>query len=199
MQTEHSGEALLRLRDGGEEALADLFARHREQLRRMVRRRLDQRLSKRVDASDILQEGVVDAARRLDSYLAQPTMPLMVWLNFLLQQRVVASYRRHLRSQKRDVRKEESRYHAAAGQERPTLGRQLLGRTCTPSEVVSRREQHQRLGAAIERLEPLDREIIRLRHELQLNNAQAAERLGLSHSATSKRYVRALMRLRRIA
>ena len=199
MQDQTSHQALARLRDGGEHALAELFVSHREQLRRMVRKRLGLRLSKRVDASDILQEGFVDAARRLDGYLQRPTMPLMLWLGFLLRQRVAASYRTHMRCQKRDVRKEESSCAHRADSQPTAIPK--LGQHCTrtPSAVVSRGEELDRLVAAIDRLEPLDREIIRLRHELQLNNACAAEQLGLSPSAASKRYVRALTRLRRLA
>jgi RNA polymerase sigma-70 factor (ECF subfamily) len=45
---------------------------------------------------------------------------------------------------------------------------------------------------------PLDREVLALRHFEQLSNAEASQVLGLQESAASKRYVRALRKLKEI-
>ncbi len=45
-------------------------------------------------------------------------------------------------------------------------------------------------------MEPLDREILVLRHFEELSNGEAAQVLGLSKSAASNRYIRVLERLK---
>ena len=197
MNHDSSGEALLRLREGGETALAEIFAHHRDRLRRIVRRRMDPQLTRRVDASDILQEGFVDAARQLDSYLREPSMPLFPWLRVVLTRQIIASYRRHFQVQKRDARREiggiaQSERHSARSPE-------ARDRIETPSQIVSQSEQRSHVRQTIQRLQPLDQEIIRLRHVEQLSNGETARRLGVSPSAASKRYMRAISRLRLLA
>src|SRR6516165_7807389 len=71
-----SSDEVIRLACGGDpQALAELFARHRDQLRRMVRLRMDRRLQGRVDPSDVLQEAQLEIVRRAASYAADPKLP----------------------------------------------------------------------------------------------------------------------------
>ena len=200
MNNSESAGLLARLCANGESALAEYFARHRERLRRMVHRRMDRRLARRVDASDILQEGYVDAARRLDEYLTEPSMPFVLWLRFLLHQRVLAAYRWHFCGQKRDARREDSHYCAA---NRDDASRAANARFAangpTPSGAAVQAETREQLRRQINQLDPLDREIILLRHVDELSNTEAAQMLALSPSAASKRYIRALDRLRQLA
>src|SRR5215813_9820154 len=74
---------LARIREGDQCALAALFNRYRDRLRRMVRLRLDRRLQGRLDPSDVLQEAYLDVVKRAPEYAANPTMPLYLWLRFL--------------------------------------------------------------------------------------------------------------------
>ena len=107
----------------------------------MVHRRLDQRLSRRVDASDVIQEGYVDAARRLDDYLANPSMPFFLWLRFLVKQRLCAIHRRHLGAQKRDARRERATLEQpAAADVSGAVANDIAGRLSTPSQAVARAE-----------------------------------------------------------
>ena len=76
------------------------------------------------------------------------------------------------------------------------LAAQLLGNDLPPSEAAIRAETRLRLEKALDALNPLDREMLALRHFEQLSNAEAAQTLGLGTSAASKRYLRALDRLR---
>ena len=74
---------------GDESALAVLFDGHRERLRRMIRLRLDRRLSGRVDASDVLQEAYLDARKRIAEYARDPAaMPFPLWLRLIAGQGV---------------------------------------------------------------------------------------------------------------
>ena len=69
---------------------------HRPRLRRMMALRIDRRLQGRVDPSDVIQEALIDAARRLPEYAKNPSMPFYLWLRFLTGQRLMEQHRRHL-------------------------------------------------------------------------------------------------------
>jgi len=182
---------------GDQRALGELLGRHRERLRRMVVLRLDRRLQGRVDPSDVIQEACLDAARRLPEYQQNPTMPFFVWLRFLVGQRLVDEHRRHLGAAARDVGREISLYRGALPEtSSAALAAHLLGRLTTPSQAAVRAERKIRLQDALNSLDPIDREVLALRHFEELSNAEAAAVLGLDKSAASKRYARALIRLK---
>jgi RNA polymerase sigma-70 factor (ECF subfamily) len=176
-----------------------LLQRHRQRLRRMVALRLDQRLQGRLDASDVIQEAFLEASARLPEYVQQPTMPFFLWLRFLTGQKLLELHRHHLGTRMRDVSREVSLYRGAL----PTassaaLAAQLIGHDTRPSEVAIRAERKIRLQEALNSMDALDREVLALRHLEQLSNAETAQVLGLHESAASKRYLRALKKLKEI-
>jgi RNA polymerase sigma-70 factor (ECF subfamily) len=184
---------------GDDSAWERLMTDHRGRLRRMVALRLDQRLQGRVDPSDVIQESYIDAARRLPGYAANPPMPFFLWLRYLAAQRLAEQHRRHLGAKGRDAGREISLYHGAFPEATTAhLAAHLLGRLTTPSQAAIRVEQRLRLQEALNALETIDREILALRHFEQLSNGEAAEVLGLDKSAASKRYTRALVRLKNV-
>jgi RNA polymerase sigma-70 factor (ECF subfamily) len=184
---------------GDQRALGELLGRHRERLRRMVALRLDRRLQGRVDPSDILQEACLDAARRLPEYHQNPTMSFFVWLRFLTGQRLLDEHRRHLGAAGRDAGREVSLYGGALPETTSAaLAARLLGRLTTPSQAALRAERQIRLQESLNSLDPIDREVLVLRHFEELSNGEAAAVLGLDKSAASKRYARALIRLKDI-
>jgi RNA polymerase sigma-70 factor, ECF subfamily len=184
---------------GDQRALGELLGRHRERLRRMVALRLDWRLRGRVDPSDVLQEACLDAARRLPEYHTNPTMPFFLWLRFLVGQRLLDEHRKHLGAAARDAGREISLYRGALPETSSTaLAAHLLGRLTTPSQAAIRAERKIRLQEALNSLDPIDREVLALRHFEELSNGETAAVLGLDKSAASKRYARALIRLKEI-
>jgi RNA polymerase sigma-70 factor (ECF subfamily) len=188
---------LERFHKGDQRALAELFDRYRERLKRMVRLRLDRRLQGRVDDSDVLQEAYLDIARRAPEYAANPTMPFFLWLRFLTGQRLLAIHRQHLGAKMRDVGHEVSLYRGALPQASSvSLAAQLLGRLTSPTQAAVRAEMQLRLQEALNGMDPLDREVLTLRHFEELSNSETAAVLGLTKSAASNRYVRALKRLK---
>ena len=196
---DESGELLVRLKRGDRSALAALFMRYRGRLRRMVDLRMDRRVAGRVDPSDVLQEAYLDASRQLNGYLNREPMPLFLWLRLITGQRLTAMHRWHLGARKRDARQEVAihrRVMPAASS--AALSRQLPGRLTSPSGAAIRREQRRRLKRLLDRLEPLDREILAIRHFETLTNDEAARELGISKAAASKRYIRALERFRKM-
>jgi RNA polymerase sigma-70 factor, ECF subfamily len=196
---DESGELLTRLKRGDRSALASLFMRYRGRLRRMVDLRMDRRLAGRIDPSDVLQEAYLDASRQLNGYLEREPMPPFLWLRLVTGQRLMALHRRHLGARKRDARAEvgiDRNSIPAAGS--AALSRQLAGRLTSPSGAAIRRERRQQLKRLLDRLEPLDREILAIRHFENLTNDEAAHELQISKAAASKRYIRALERFRKM-
>jgi RNA polymerase sigma-70 factor (ECF subfamily) len=189
-------DLLRRAADGEGAALAELFSRYRRRLRQMVRLRLDRRLQGRVDPSDVLQEAYIDLAQQLPSYLTKREMPFFLWLRLLTGQRLMRLHRQHLGAAMRDAGREVSLYRGALPQaSSASLAAQLLGRFTTASQAAVRAERQLLLQEALNALDPLDQEIIALRHFEELSNQEAAAVLGLSKSAASNRHVRALARL----
>lgn len=184
---------------GDQAALGEFFARHRERLRRTVRFRLDRRLQERIDAEDVVQEAFVDATRRLGEYPAAPAMPPFVWLRFLTIQRLHTLHRLHLGVKSREVGREVSLHNGPLPTaDSGSLAAQLMGRLTTPSRAAIRAEIRIKIQEALNSLDPIDREILALRHLEELNNNETAAVLGLHKAAASNRYVRALRRLKEI-
>jgi RNA polymerase sigma-70 factor (ECF subfamily) len=176
-----------------------LLERHRARLRRMVALRLDRRLQGRVDASDVIQEAFLEASARLPEYLRQPDMPFFLWLRFLTGQKMLELHRHHLGAQIRDAGREISLYRGSLPEASSVaLAAQLLGHDTRPSEAAIRAERKIRLQETLNSMDPVDREVLALRHFEQLNNAETAEALGIQESAASKRYIRALKKLKDI-
>jgi RNA polymerase sigma-70 factor (ECF subfamily) len=189
-------DLLRRVSHGDQAALAALFSHYRKRLRQMVRLRLDRRLQGRVDPSDVLQEAYLDVAAQLPHYLKKREMSFFLWLRLVTGQRLMRIHRQHLGAALRDASREVSLYRGALPQASSvSLAEQLLGRVSTPSQAMIRAEIQIQLQTALNVMEPLDREIIALRHFEELSNREAAQVLNLEPSAASKRYVRALKRL----
>jgi RNA polymerase sigma-70 factor (ECF subfamily) len=185
--------------EGDERAWTELLTRHRQRLHGMVAVRLDRRLRGRIDPSDVIQEASLAAHSRLKEYALNPTMPFYLWLRWITGQRLIDQHRHHLGAKGRSAGRELSLYHGAFPEATTAdLAAHLLGRLSTPSQAVIRIEQKIRLQEALNSLDPTDREILALRHFEHLSNGEAAQVLGLDKSAASKRYARALVRLKDI-
>lgn len=177
--------------------LERMLEEFRPRLRRMVSLRLDPRLRRRIDSSDVIQESFVDVVRRLAEYEASPDMPFFVWVRFLVSQKLVEAHRRHIGAERRDVRRELD------GPDHPeptsaSLARAFVAPGRSPSEALARKEEEERLRSALEGMSETDREILLLKHFEQLSDEECAAVLGLSLTGTISRHVRALNRLRGI-
>lgn len=192
-------ELLERIHQGDRMALEPLLERYRDRLRRMVRLRLDRRLYGRIEASDVIQEAYAEAWQRFEEYLKNPRMPFYLWLRFLTGQRLLMLHRRHLVAQVRNASREVSLYHGALPEATSSaLAVQLIGQQTSPTKAAVRAEMRLRLEEALNAMEPIDREVIALRHFEQLSNADAAFALEISETTASRRYARALDRLTQI-
>jgi RNA polymerase sigma-70 factor (ECF subfamily) len=193
-------EELLRRAAAGDRAsLGELLARHSDRLRRMVVLRLDPRLHGRLDPSDVLQEAYLEATDRLPEYLRDPALPFFLWLRLITGQKVAYLHRFHFGAEMRSVGREASLYSGALPEaSSAALVAHLLGHDTSPSEAAVRAERKVRLQEALNCMEALDREVLALRHFEQLSNSEAAQVLGLQESAASKRYARAVKKLKEV-
>jgi RNA polymerase sigma-70 factor (ECF subfamily) len=185
-------ERLLTRAAAGDAAARDmLLTRHRQRLRRAVARRLDPRLAARLDPSDVVQEALADADRKLAAYLRDRPLPFYPWLRRLALERLLHLHRRHVRAGKRSVTREDP---AATADEPGHDPRRP--ETVGPASAVVRAELADRVRAALDRLAAADRAVLLLRHFEQLPVREAAERLGVSEGAVKVRHLRALRRFR---
>jgi RNA polymerase sigma-70 factor (ECF subfamily) len=184
---------------GDRQVLGVLLARHRNRLRRMVALRLDRRLQGRVDPSDVIQETYLEASARLPEYLRNPPMPFFLWVRFLAGQKLVTLHRHHLGVHMRDADREVALFHGPLPEaSSAALAVRLLGHDTRPSAAAIRAEMKVRVQEALDLLDPLDREVLALRHFERLSRAEIASVMGLSDAAAGKRYLRALERLKQI-
>jgi RNA polymerase sigma-70 factor (ECF subfamily) len=188
-------ELLSGAQKGDRQAVDRLLDRHRDSLHRMVECRLNQGVARRVDASDIVQEALLTASRRLADYLQNPGIPFHAWLRQLARDRLADVYRREL-ADKRNIAREQ----AGAPTERSSLNplANISDDELTPATTLLRKEFAQRFQQAVDQLDDDAREIVLMRHAEQLTNSQAAEILGLSEPAAGMRYLRALRQLKSI-
>jgi RNA polymerase sigma-70 factor (ECF subfamily) len=188
-----------RARAGDATAAGEALVRHQARLRRMVDARLDRRVRARVDPSDVLQDGLADAVGKLPGYLADPKLPLFLWLRLVVGERLTKVHREHLGAQARNVAREVSLYRGPMpAASSAALAAHLLGRETSPTQAAVRAERLLRLQEALNALDPLDQEVLSLRHFEELTHAEAARVLEIHEAAAAKRYLRALRRLKDI-
>jgi RNA polymerase sigma-70 factor (ECF subfamily) len=180
---------------GDSSAAATLLTRHRDRLRRMVYLRIDPRLAARLDPSDIVQDALAEAHRRLPAYAAERPIPFYPWLRRIAWERLLRMHRRHIAAKRRTVLREDA-LPLSEGSEM-LLGERLAAAS-TPSEQLLRREIRERLHEALAQLPAADREVIVLKHLEELSFQEAAAVLEISTAAIYSRYYRAIQRLHRL-
>lgn len=191
-------ERLQRVQAGDLRHWEAVLAENRDRLRRFVQLRMHRRLAGRVDPSDVIQEAYLEASRTLDHYLQEPSLPAYLWLRHIAGRKLTDLHRKHLGAQMRDAGREIPLWQGVPEATSESLAAHLLGRLTAPSQVLMQAELRLRLQNALDSLEPIDREVLTLRHFEQLSNAEVARVLDINESAASKRYVRALERLHEV-
>ncbi len=182
------------------DAVDRIITAFREPLRRVIGLRLDPVLARRIDASDVVQDVLLEAAQRLREYLKNPAMPFQLWLRHLAQDRIIDTHRRHRLAQRRSVDKEQPLAKPAWATDDSSAGlvAQLIDTTQTPATEAIQQELGRRLTEAVDQLAEDDREVILMRHTEGMSNGDVGRALGLTDAAASMRYLRALRRLRAV-
>jgi len=196
-ENENTQELLMGVKAGDEDAVNGLLDRHREAVRRLVQMRLDRKIRQRVDVSDVVQEVLISANRRLQAYLESPAMPFHLWIRQIAKDRIIDAHRRHRVSAKRSVDRERP-IVIPAGMQRSTM--ELAAHLCdgelTPAAVVTQREMVRRVTEVLSELSEQESEIIMMRHFEHLSNQEVAQSLEITEPAAGMRYLRALRKLR---
>ena len=184
-------QLLARVAEGDSSATELLLDRHRERLAAMVRLRMDDRLTARFDPSDVIQDSLVEAHRKLSHYVKSQPLPFYLWLRGIAWQRLIQLHRQHLYAQRRSVAREE-RVQFISDRSEAILAERLTQSTTHTSGNVIRMEVQNRVRAAIQKLPDMNREIIVLRHLEELSFKEITDVLGLSEAAIYSRYRRAI-------
>lgn len=193
---ENTEQLLTNARDGDGVAVNQLLDRHRNAVRRMIDLRMDQVLKRRVDASDIVQEVMIEANRRLQDYLQNPVMPFHLWLRQMAKDRLIDAHRRHRGAARRSMDREQPLATAANNESSLDLVAQLRDSELTPAAAATWHELERRFQQACDQLDTQDQEVVLMRHFEHLSNGETAAALDLSPQAASMRYLRAMRRLR---
>lgn len=193
-------EALRRAADGDSSAARRVWDVHRPRLKAMVDVRLDRRVRTRVDPSDIVQESLLEAHRRLADYLRTRPLPFYPWLRQIAWERVAKAHRRHLKAGKRAVGLERD-----AAVELSDASVVLLAERFCPTDGGSgpaaramRAESQARIRDGLRRLPAADRELLVLRYLEGLSPAETAAILNIGPSAEKMRHLRAVRRMKKL-
>jgi RNA polymerase sigma-70 factor (ECF subfamily) len=189
---------LERVASTGGQSLEELFARHRERLRKMVRLRLDRRLRGQFSSAAVLQEVYREACRQIGEYLANPTPPVFLWLRLLTGRVLQALHRQHLGAHFLDAGQDFSLFRGALPEVNSvSLAAQLIGERL-PNQAAARADMLLRLQDALNGMDSLDREVLALCHFEELRDAEVAAVLRIDEDTVTMHYVRALKRLKKI-
>jgi RNA polymerase sigma-70 factor (ECF subfamily) len=181
---------------GDEAARQELLARHRQRLRQMIAVRIDRRLVRRMDPSDVVQEVLAYAWQRLPGYLQTRPLPFYPWLRQVAWERLVKLHRRHVKTQKRSLKREEDGDMILSGASVMALADRFMAKGSSPSMRAVRDEQCRQVREALGRLPKSDRELLVMRYLEQLSTPEIAAVLEISDGAVRIRNVRAVERLR---
>ncbi len=192
-------QLIAQAKEGDASAVNQLMDRHRNSLRQLVRMRLDNKIQKRIDVSDVVQDVLVEANRRLERYMDNPIMPFHLWLRQIAKDRIIDAHRRHRVSAKRSVDREQQMV-APRGYDQSSIQlAALLGDSrLTPAAAALQKEMAKKVEEAISKLDEKDCEIIVMRHYEHLTNQEIGQLLELSEPAASMRYLRAIRRLKQV-
>lgn len=195
-----SHDRIAKVRAGDVDALAAAFEEYRPRLARTVRFRIDPRLAGRIDPEDVLQDAFLRAAQRYSYVEGDTEQCLFIWLRMIVLQALADLHRHHLGARKRDAGREVGLGWAgpSGGSASVSLVHCLLASVTAPSRAAQRAELAERLTGALEQMDPIDREVLAMRHFEELANQEVAAILGIQQGAASIRYVRALRRLKAI-
>jgi RNA polymerase sigma-70 factor (ECF subfamily) len=184
---------------GDKSAVNQLMDRHRNSLDRLIRMRLDKKIQNRIGVSDVVQDVLIEANRRLPRYLESPAMPFHLWVRQIARDRIIDAHRRHRVSAKRSVDREQ-RMVVPRGCDQSSIHlASLLGDSrLTPAAAAMQKEMARKVEASISLLDDKDSEIIVMRHYEHLTNQEISRLLDLSEPAASMRYLRAIRRLREV-
>jgi RNA polymerase sigma-70 factor, ECF subfamily len=181
------------------ERLAAYLERYRPRLKRMVAYRIHRQLQGRVDGSDVVQEAMADAVRKLRDLPSPPSISLLNWLRRLTWLKLAELHRKHLGTLRRDAHLDVSFHEGLVpGVDSGLVAAGMAGGELSSSQVAIAKETRQIIEISLRALEPLDRELLVMKHYEALSISEIAEVLGMPRSTAGRKYLAAVDRFRRI-
>lgn len=186
---------LNRIQRGEGEATSQLLDQYRDRLRHMIRVRMDPRVIARVDPSDVIQEAMATAVRRLPEYATTQPIPFYPWLRRIAWDKLQHVHEQHIDAEKRTVRREQARWQMT-DESVSQLAKIAVGEITGPSSAAIREESCRQLRRALEGLADADREILVQRYLEHLSVREIAAGENTSEASIRMRNLRALRRLK---
>jgi len=184
-----------RARDGDEAARDELFDKCRNYLGIVARVQVESWLKVKVDASDLVQQTMLDAYRGFDNFRGGTEGEWLAWLKQILKHNATDFVRHYRGTEKRQQRREVPMQGA-----NPNLSAAMMFEPKdsgdSPSEMIMQKEREIQLADCISRLSPDHQEVIILRSLQRLPFDEVAERMGRTRPAVQMLWARAVSKLK---
>ena len=171
-------ELIEKAQAGDRPAFGELFELHRSRLAGLIRSKIGPGMRANLDVDDVLQETFTKALQSLDQFLWRGDQSFIRWLGGIAGNLILDAARTHRRKQNFQLLADAP------------------GSGTSPSGVLRREERFERFQAALNRLTPEQREVVRLVRIDGLKIVEVSERLGKSPDAVKQLMLRGLARLR---
>jgi len=192
---DHNTQHLVTLAKGGDKPAVEQLCRiYGERVRRIIRLRIDSKLRPKVDSVDVVQDALVLALAGLENFTYKNEGDFLRWLSRIAENKLHDTLDK-FHADKRDIRREIPFKKMETNSENGSFGVDGLLQTTTPSVLLSRKEQLDRLERAIDELKPEYREVIFLSRIERLSHEEIAAKLEKSKGAVAMLLSRALVAL----
>ena len=181
-------------KEGDQPAIEQLCRVYGERIRRIVRLRMDRKLRPKLDSVDVVQDALVLALDGLKDFTYENEGDFLRWLSRIAENKL-RDILDKFHTDKRDIRREIPFKREESNTEGGSFRADVPLDATTPSVVLSRKEQLDRLERAIDSLKPEYREVVLLARIERLSQAEIAARLGKSKGAVAMLLSRALVAL----
>jgi RNA polymerase sigma-70 factor (ECF subfamily) len=193
--SEHKTQSLVTLaKEGDKLAIEQLCRIYGERVRRIIRLRIDRKLRSKIDSVDVVQDALLLAMGGLKDFTYKNEGDFLRWLSKIAENKLHDILDKFY-TEKRDIRREIPFKKVENNTEEVSLINAEPLDTTTPSVLLFKKEQLDRLENAIDDLKPDYREVIYLSRIERLSNAEIAEKLGKSKGAVAMLLSRALVAL----
>ena len=178
-------------KDGDESALEQLCKVYNERILRIIRMRMGPELRTKLQSMDLVQDAFISALRGLENFTYNNEGDFLRWVSRIAENRLRDNLDK-LHADKRDIRKEiPLNDNRPTGQDSFVPTAQPIDST-TPSVIMSRREDLDRLEKAMDKLKPEYREVITLTKIEGLSYKEVGEKLGKGADAVRMLLSRAI-------
>lgn len=189
-----AADLLARAKSGDERSRQLLFEHCRDYVSVLARARVESWMRRKIDASDIVQQTLLDAVQGLERFEGSTEQEWLAWLRQVLAHNVQDFIRRY-RTAKRAASRELPIGTSADDSQVPPLVVELADSLASPSQLLIQHERELALVQALCRLSPDHREVIELRNLQRLPFDVVAERMGRTRPAVQMLWTRAIKKL----